>query len=69
MDRDEVIELFNELLWGSREGIAFSKGYEVFEEIYELNKEYLERIDNGLISVVYRKNENEKQIKDNENEK
>jgi hypothetical protein len=63
MDRDKVIEIFNDLLWGSRKEIAFSKGYKEFEEQYELNKEYLERVDNGLISVVYRKNENEKQIK------
>lgn len=63
MDRDKVIEIFNDLLWGNRKEIAFSKGYKEFEEQYELNKEYLERVDNGLISVVYKKNAKKEETK------
>jgi hypothetical protein len=54
MDRDKVIEIFNDLLEGKRRDIAFSKGYPVFEEVYEIFKDDLERIDNGEISVLYR---------------
>lgn len=63
MDRDKVIEIFIDLLWGNRKEIAFSKGYKEFEEQYELNKEYLERVDNGLISVVYKKDAKKEEIK------
>ena len=65
MDRDRVIEIFNELLEGKRRDVAFSTGYPIFEEIYELFKEDLERKDNDPITVVYRKNET-KNYKDKE---
>lgn len=52
-----MIEIFNDLLEGKRRDIAYSKGYPYFEEIYELNKEYLERTVTDLIVVITRKDE------------
>ena len=62
MSRDRVIEIFNELLEGKRTELNYSKGYKVFEEIYELNKTDLEKLnfirkENDFL-VIIRKNEN-----------
>lgn len=64
MDRERVIKIYNSLLSGERETLNFSKGYKVFEELYELFRKDLEekgyvRKENGFL-VVIRKNENEK---------
>lgn len=58
MDRDKVQRMFIDLLWGNRDEIKFSKGYEVFEEEYKYNKEYLKReeIDHfGWCEVIIKK--------------
>lgn len=34
MGKDEVIKMFNDLIAGERREIEFSKGYRIFEEIY-----------------------------------
>ena len=34
MDKDDVINMFNDLIAGARREIEFSKGYRIFEEIY-----------------------------------
>lgn len=44
MERERVITEFNDLLSNQRDKICFSKGYEIYEEMYEEFKEYgLER--------------------------
>lgn len=62
MDRDKVIDIFNELLSGERKHLNYSKGYKLFEEIYELFKEDLEknnyvRKENDFL-VIIKKDEN-----------
>jgi hypothetical protein len=39
MDKDIVIQQFNDLVSGQRKEICFSKGYETYEEMYKLFKE------------------------------
>ena len=34
MEKDDVIKIFNDLIAGKRREIEFSKGYRIFEEIY-----------------------------------
>lgn len=34
MDKDVVIKMFNDLISGERREIEFSKGYRIFEEVY-----------------------------------
>jgi len=63
MDREKVIRIYDSLLSGERETLNFSKGYKVFEELYELYKKDLEekgfiRKENDFL-VIIRKNENE----------
>lgn len=62
MDRERVIKIYNELLTGERLRLNFSKGYKIFEEMYKLFKEDLEkqnyvREENDFL-VIIRKNEN-----------
>ena len=40
MEREEVINIYNDLLCGKRDQISFSKGYEIFEFYYQLFKKY-----------------------------
>lgn len=40
MTEEQVSIIFNELLSGKRDRICFSKGYKLFEEYYELLKQY-----------------------------
>ena len=58
---DELINLFNSVISGETEYIQFSKGYKEFEELYELNKHYLDREERKefgyTIVKVSRKNE------------
>lgn len=62
MEKSNVINMFCELISGKRDKIQFSKGYEVFEEVYDEiingadyldNKKYnLERTEDGIISII-----------------
>lgn len=57
LDRDEVIEMFNQLLSGQRNVIKFSKGYKVFEDVYNAftkdgNKYSLHRNDKDEIGYT-----------------
>lgn len=54
MERDIVINIFNELISGERDKVCFSKGYKVFEETYEaFKKEFnLERKEEGYIVEI-----------------
>lgn len=54
MDREKVIEIFNQLLCGERNSISYSRGYKEFEEQYELNKEYLEREEINQMVILKR---------------
>lgn len=63
MDKEDVIRIFNELLCGERKQLNFSKGYKVFDEVYELFKDDLEKMDfirkeNDFL-IIIKKNENE----------
>lgn len=40
MTEEQVYNIYNELLSGKRDKISFSKGYKLFEEYYELHKQY-----------------------------
>lgn len=40
MTEEQVSNIYNELLSGKRDKISFSKGYKLFEEYYELHKQY-----------------------------
>ena len=40
MTNEQVLIIFNELLSGKRDNVCFSKGYPMFEEYYELYKQY-----------------------------
>lgn len=40
MTEEQVSIIYNELLSGKRDKISFSKGYKLFEEYYELHKQY-----------------------------
>ena len=40
MTEEQISNIFYELLSGKREKICFSKGYKLFEEYYQLHKEY-----------------------------
>lgn len=62
MNRDKVLDIFGRLLSGESPRITYSKGYPIFEEIYELYKDDLERKEQGLYVVVKRKDG--KEIKD-----
>lgn len=65
MDREDVIRAFNELLDGTRNRLIYSKGYPIFEEMYELFKEDLKnfiRKENDYL-VIIEKNEETKNIK------
>ena len=41
MERDEVIKIFNDLITGERREIEFSKGYRIFEEIYNYVEDFI----------------------------
>ena len=62
MDREDVIRVFDELLTGERKRLNYSKGYKIFEEMYELYKEYLKELnfirkENDYLVIIER-NEN-----------
>lgn len=61
---EQVVQDYSDLLWGTRDVIQFSKGYKIYEELYEEYKKYLERKeikDCGCTMVVItRKGKNEK---------
>lgn len=40
MTEEQVSMIYWELLSGKRDKISFSKGYKLFEEYYELHKQY-----------------------------
>lgn len=54
MKRDDVIMTFNELIEGKREKIIFSKGYEIFESVYETFCEDFEltREEDGYMTII-----------------
>lgn len=54
MERDDVINLFNDLISGKRREITFTIGYRVFEEVYDaFASEYnLNRSQFGYLVVV-----------------
>ena len=54
MEKDNVIMIFNELITGQRKEVSFSRGYKVFEEIYEgFKKDFnLQRKEEGYMSVI-----------------
>lgn len=54
MERDDVINLFNDLISGKRREITFTIGYKVFEEVYDaFASEYnLNRSQFGYLVVV-----------------
>lgn len=54
MDKEEVIEIFNDLISGKREEISFSRGYKVFEEMYkEFSKDFnLIRVEEKIFSTI-----------------
>lgn len=58
---DDIGLLFNQVISGELEYIQFSKGYKIYEEMYELNKKYLDREERKefgyTIVKVSRKNE------------
>lgn len=58
---DDINLLFNQVISGELEHIQFSKGYKIYEDVYEANKKYLnreERKEFGYTIVkVSRKNE------------
>lgn len=60
MQRDTIIDIFNDLLNGKREKIEYSEGYKEFEEIYEELKEYLTKEENNGIckTIIIRKRKN-----------
>lgn len=55
MNKDRVLDIYRKLLSGESPRITYSKGYPIFEEIYELYKDDLEREEQGLYVVVKRK--------------
>lgn len=70
MSRDNVINVYNKLLSGERKRLVFSKGYPIYEELYELFKEELEQNNFirkevshiGWCEVIIEKNVKEKEI-------
>ena len=54
MDKDVVIKMFNDLISGERREIEFSKGYRIFEEVYNAfaGEFKLTRIEFGNLVVV-----------------
>lgn len=54
MEKDEVIEIFNNLVEGKVDKIVYSIGYKRFEEIYEeFKKEFnLEKKINGIEVII-----------------
>lgn len=54
MERDDVINLFNDLISGKRREITFTIGYKVFEEVYDaFASEYnLNRSQFGYLVVI-----------------
>lgn len=66
MGREAVIRAYNTLLSGDRKRLVFSKGYSIFEEMYELFKNELEESNFirkevphlGWCEVIIEKNDN-----------
>lgn len=54
MDKDVVIKMFNDLISGERREIEFSKGYRIFEEVYNAfaSEFKLTRREFGYLVVV-----------------
>lgn len=54
MKKDEVIKIFNDLIAGERREIEFSKGYKIFEEVYNAfaSNFKLKRREFGYLVVV-----------------
>ena len=62
MERDEIIMIFNSLITGERKQIEYSKGYKIFDEIYDLfSKEFnLQKKEDGIYTIVELEDKNEK---------
>ena len=70
MVKENVIRVYNNLLSGERKRLVFSKGYPIFEEMYKLYKDDLERNNFirkevshiGWCEVIIEKNVKEEEI-------
>lgn len=55
MNREEVLMIFRNLLDGTRDNITYSTGYKIFDEMFELFKEFgLTKKEEGLYTIVTR---------------
>ena len=55
MSREQVIEIFNDLICGNRDKITYSKGYAIFDEIYEAFENFgLIKKNKGIYKIVTR---------------
>ncbi len=55
MNRDDVLMIFRNLLDGTRDNITYSTGYKIFDEMFELFKEFgLTKKEEGLYTIVTR---------------
>lgn len=55
MNREEVLMIFRNLLDGTRDKITYSTGYKIFDEIFEIFKEFgLAKKEEGLYTIVTR---------------
>lgn len=53
MNREEVLMIFRNLLDGTRDKITYSTGYKIFDEIFEIFKEFgLVKKEEGIYTVV-----------------
>lgn len=53
MKREEVLMIFRSLLDGTRDKITYSTGYKIFDEMFEIFKEFgLTKKEEGLYTVV-----------------
>lgn len=53
MNREEVLMIFRNLLDGTRDKITYSTGYKIFDEMFEIFKEFgLVKREEGIYTVV-----------------
>lgn len=59
MKREEVLTIFRNLLNGTTDKITYSTGYKVFDEMFEIFKEFgLTKKEEGIYTVVEKNEKN-----------
>lgn len=55
MKRDDVLTIFRDLISRNRDEIVYSTGYKIFDEMFDLFKEFgLTKKEKGLYTIVTR---------------